>query len=568
MNKLKNLKLKTNLILGFGVSLFICGIVIIFSLVGLHSVTAGYDKILDKVVKADETIALLRVDANIAARNARDIALIPDDPANPQLEARAYEVMEEMTVLMDELRASYPEEADIELLNEYCGLVEEWQAEVPGIIDAAMAGKQEKAAKLVMTSCTPKLNAMAEKAIEINTLMGEIQEAAVENEDRYSLILQIIILIGFIVATVIAVFMASTIIRSITVPTKELHTAIVGFSQGDLDIPVEYESKNEIGEICDAMRTSQHILSNVIDDQCNMLGAMANGDFTVTSKDEALYVGSLESLIISANEIKYEFNDTLSQIHDSAGQVSAGSEQMSSGAQALAQGATEQASSVQQLAATISEIADKVHTNAEYANEGSSQAKTVGEGIMQGNEQMQEMMTAMDEISEKSLRINNIIKTIEDIAFQTNILALNAAVEAARAGDAGKGFAVVADEVRNLASKSAEASQDIATLIEEAVAAIKNGSEVAEDTAKTLLEVVEATKEIVNTVDQIAVASQEQAISIQQINEGVEQISAVVQTNSATAEQTAATSEELSGQANLLNSLVDHFQLEKDSHAF
>lgn len=269
---------------------------------------------------------------------------------------------------------------------------------------------------------------------------------------------------------------------------------------------------------------------------------------------------ALETLI-AMRDINGRLSSTLSQINQAANQVSAGSDQVSSGAQALSQGATEQASSVEELAATITDISGQVKSNAESALNAKEKSEMAGTEIAASNQKMQELIAAMEEISKSSQEIGKVIKTIEDIAFQTNILALNAAVEAARAGAAGKGFAVVADEVRNLASKSADAAKSTTALIEGAITAVSNGTQLVDVTAKSLLSVVTGTQEVASIVNDISTASAEQASSIAQVTQGIDQISSVVQTNSATAEESAAASEELSGQAQMLNNLVGQFKL-------
>ena len=216
---------------------------------------------------------------------------------------------------------------------------------------------------------------------------------------------------------------------------------------------------------------------------------------------------------------------------------------------------------MQELAATINEISNRVKQNADNAQQANAMAGSVSTEMNVSNEKMQRMIQAMGDISNCSSEIGKIIKTIEDIAFQTNILALNAAVEAARAGTAGKGFAVVADEVRNLASKSAEASQNTSALIENSLKAVENGTKIADETAQNLLQAVNDVNEMTNIIGQISEASSNQADAISQITMGIDQISSVVQTNSATAEESAAASEELSSQSQIMRSLVGRFRL-------
>lgn len=558
---LKNMKLKTSLFLGFGISILLSAAIIIVSLVMMSVQKDGYSRILDQVVRSNEIVAYCRLNANIAARNVRDIALTPDDPDNEEKEARAYEVLQSLDGELKELRELYPLE-DKSKLEEYITAVNEWGAVVPDIINAVNAGRTEQAVRTIQQECTPRLNAMATLAQEIDNALTAAQDTEVAQQAR-SVQIAVFITIGVLLVTVIVLVLLSIkIIKNIAVPTAQVHSALLGFSEGNLNVPVDYESKNELGEMCEALRRSQSILGGVIEDVCDLLGRMADGDFAVKSRDPGLYVGDLNSIITSLRGIKRKLSTVLTQIHQSAEQVSSGSDQVSSGAQALSQGATEQASSVQELAATIAEISEQVNNNAEAAQQVSQQASSVGEEIQHGHDQMQEMTAAMSEIHEKSQEIAKIIKTIEDIAFQTNILALNAAVEAARAGAAGKGFAVVANEVRNLASKSADASKDTSALIEGSVKAVENGTRIAAETARTLDEVVTGAREIVVTIDRIATASQQQADAVVQVTQGVDQISSVVQTNSATAEESAAASEELSGQANMLKDLVGQFTLE------
>lgn len=362
-----------------------------------------------------------------------------------------------------------------------------------------------------------------------------------------------------VVAFVVAIILAIIISNGISKPIDEINEAAVKISKGDYDVSLTHHSKDEVGELADSMRTMTSTTNAIIMDAVHGLREVAEGNFNVKAGTE--YVGVFAGIKSAIQRIIVDLSNTMAQIKSTSDQVASGSEQVSSGAQALAQGATEQASSVEELSASVNEVSAHIKRNAENAQAASNLADTVGGQITVSNEQMGQMMSAMTEISESSSHISRIIKTIEDIAFQTNILALNAAVEAARAGAAGKGFAVVADEVRNLATKSSEAAKQTNGLIEGSVKSVENGVKIAGETAKSLNSVVTGAVEITRMINEITRASSEQATSIAQINQGVEQISSVVQTNSATSEESAAASEELSGQANIMRELVAKFQL-------
>nr|WP_319487904.1 methyl-accepting chemotaxis protein [uncultured Caproiciproducens sp.] len=374
----------------------------------------------------------------------------------------------------------------------------------------------------------------------------------------------IIIIIAIIILSFIAAISISMwISRSISKPVKEMADAAQKIAAGDLSAQIKVDSKNEIGQLGEAFAQSTASIRTYISDISNMVGEMERGNLTVNT--DLNYVGDYAGLKNSILGILSSLNNTLGQINQAAEQVSSGSEQVSSGAQELAQGASEQASSVEELSANINEISAHVKDNAEHTANASRSVAEVSHEIETSNRHMDDMTNAMSLINESSGQIGKIIKTIEDIAFQTNILALNAAVEAARAGAAGKGFAVVADEVRNLASKSAEAAKNTTILIENSVTQVENGTKIADATAQSLHRVVASAEEVTETVKKIALATNRQSDAIAQVTLGVEQISNVIQTNSATAEESAAASEELSGQAQVLKELVEKFRLNHQS---
>lgn len=388
---------------------------------------------------------------------------------------------------------------------------------------------------------------------------------AVETKDVNSTVTTTVLwmLLLSVMALALIILMIIFLLRKMLHPMKAVIAAAEKISEGYLDIHLEAVSQDEIGILSDTFQKMTGNLKRMVDDISYILEEVAGGNFDVRTKAEDSYVGDFETFLISIRMLNSKLSDTLSQINQGADHVATESEQVSTGAQELSQGATEQASSLEELSATINDISAQIHETAQNAMQAREQSTESGNEITSCNQEMQEMIEAMDEISHKSSEIGKIIKTIEDIAFQTNILALNAAVEAARAGAAGKGFAVVADEVRNLAGKSAEASKNTAVLIEGSVKAVEKGTKIASETAQSLIKVVQSAQSTAETIEKIAVAAREQDASIAQVTQGIEQISGVVQTNSATAQESAAVSEELSGQAQMLKELVRQFKLKE-----
>ncbi len=370
------------------------------------------------------------------------------------------------------------------------------------------------------------------------------------------------LIISGLVVFVIGIVVISVVAKRMADPIKGASERLKKLSLGDLQDEVDvFPAEDEIGELTQALATTVQTWRDYIGDISSSLAEVEKGNLALEMNMD--YVGDFAPIKQSFQRTIHTLNATFRDMDMSAEQVASGSEQVACSAQALSQGTTEQASSVEELAATVSEIHSHISNNAENAKLASEQALNATEELEAGKKQMEQMTSAMDQIKEFSSEIGKIIKTIEDIAFQTNILALNAAVEAARAGSAGKGFAVVADEVRDLASKSAEASKNTSSLIEATVHSVQEGSGIADQTAESLERIVRSSEQAAKLVHEISKASQEQATAIAQVTQGIDQISSVVQNNSATSEESAAASEEMSGQAQLLKDLVKQFKIKE-----
>ncbi len=559
---MKNLKISRKLFLGFGAILAMFVFSIVFAALSLNFVAQNLNDFYVRPFANVKQVLQADRESEAAAKYMLRACLEEDVSTTNQMLELAQDRLDLMSDYTDFLMTNYSGSTNdiTQLKNEMLKLdsVLEEYAVLCRTNDVQGAYRVYKAT--VVDLLTDITNS-------VNTIMSQADNFATETHDdgmRSSVTTIIIMITIGAVAVVVGILLSSYITKSIITAILQLEVAAKKMREGDFDVEITYQSKDELGVLSDAMRSTIDNLKIVIRDTSNMLNEMASGNLTVRTQADPNYKGELRPILLSMRKMRDDLNNTMGNIFLASDQVGAGSDQVSNGAQALAQGATQQASSVQELAATINDVSHQIENTAEHAKTAKAENLQSHEQIQVCSQHMDELMRAMANIEAKSHEISKVIKSIEDIAFQTNILALNAAVEAARAGSAGKGFAVVADEVRNLAGKSAEASKSTAILIEDTIAAVSEGASLSQATGQSLQAVVESAQKVLDVVTLISSAAEEQSNSVAQITLAIDQISSVVQTNSATSEESAAASEELSAQAQTLKGLISMFKLDSD----
>ena len=403
----------------------------------------------------------------------------------------------------------------------------------------------------------------------VNTLVSSAESSSLDNADAMigtaaatMTVTIIIVLVAIVVSIFLAFYLSGMISKPLILLSAFMNkagtTGDISLTPEDVEVIGAFaQVKDEIGQAISGSALFVNHVTNV----ANELETVAGGDLT----SEVNVLSDKDVLGLSIRRTVENLNGIFSEINASSDQVSSGAKQVADGAQMLAQGSTEQAASIQELSSSISEIAERIKVNATTADRTLKLSSTIKDNAEKGSQQMDEMIMAVSDINDASRNISKIIKTIDDIAFQTNILALNAAVEAARAGQHGKGFAVVAEEVRNLASKSADAAKDTGNLIQNSMEKAELGSRIAGETAASLSDIVSGINESSQLIAEITTATEEQSLGISQINVGVDQVAQVVQQNSATAEESAAASEEMSGQSDTMRQLIAQFKIKGGS---
>ena len=561
---MKNLKVKKKLWSMFFVLILLMMIPMAVNSIGLGRITDRYRTFVEQNYLAEIYVYNIRLEMDTGVKN---ILLAAEASTSADMEnylASAEESLNRVGEYIEWFKTSY--EGDISKILEYDDVRLQAVDLRPEIFEAIRENtpKGDARAAQLLADYNKALEQAGAKITEF------AQQLSVNSKDMFTRSMGVkegIVLFQkecFVVAIILSAIMVAVTTKAVLKPIQEIDHAIDKMRSGDFSAEITYTSRDELGRMAENMRAMLISLREIVHDQMEMMMGMAEGNFAVKSKDESIYIGEFKILYDAIQEIKKRLGETFVQVQQVARLVTAGSDQVSAGAQHLAQGATQQASSIEQLAATITEITQQIKDTAEFSEGSREDTLRIQKEAAKSNEDMQELLKAMGDISENSAQISKIVKTIEDIAFQTNILSLNAAVEAARAGVAGKGFAVVADEVRNLASKSADASKSTAALIENSLSAVQRGREITDKTAESLTHVIADINKVAESITHIAQEAMTQANSVGQISIGVDQISGVVQTTSATSQEGAASSEELSSQAQVLKHLMSQFRWDED----
>lgn len=361
---------------------------------------------------------------------------------------------------------------------------------------------------------------------------------------------------------VFIIFTISKLTSRIVEPLIELNENAMQLAAGNLNVTINAQTEDEVGDLGRSIEKTVNRLKeyiNYIDEISEVLAEMANGKLAIQLKYD--YVGEFQKVKDALNHISDAMNDVMTNIAGSAKQVSAGSEDLARAAQGMAESSEQQAAAVEELLATAVTVAEQVQENRNDSEKSAIYTKEVADMMENSKRQMAVMRQAMDKIQESSNKVVGVVKTIEDIATQTNLLSLNASIEAARAGEAGKGFAVVAGEIGSLANESANAVNTTRNLIGISLEEIEKGNQIVNEVVESLDHAVERVGIANEMIQKSAQTAEVQMQNMNQIRDGVGEMSQSIQDNSAMAEETSATSEELAAQSITLNELVQKFEL-------
>ncbi len=559
MREMKNYKIEKKLLVSFGSVLAMFFATVVVFILGMLYVENQFKDFYSYAYELSKGTLDCRVSVQGGVKSVAITLLTDDEEAIERFLGDADTYMARLEDRLQILKDMYRD--DKTRVNETMDTLIEAEKYREQINELVLADKKSEALSLYMNDYGPKMTIVQNNLNAMDENTDNIANTTYEKAQIMNMVILVAAIFISIVSLLVTGALAKGLIKILTEPITELEKAAKEMAEGSLNVTIKYESEDELGSLADSMGVLCGNVDEIVADIGYILHELSEGNFRVTSKCLHQYIGDYMPILTSMRAIRDKLNGTLLQINHSAELVAEGSNQLAESAQSLAEGSMEQAGAVEELTATIEDVNSMSEQNAVDAEAAYYKVHEAEKEADRSQKNLQDLTEAMEVIKETSLKIQNIIGAIEDIASQTNLLSLNASIEAARAGEAGRGFAVVAGQIGKLASDSARSAVDTKTLIIESMEQVRHGSDITAKTVEGIKAVLVSMAEFEEVAKNTSNTSRKQADMLNQIQLGIEQISSIVESNSAAAEETSATSEELSAQAEHLKQEVNKFKL-------
>ena len=556
----RDMPIKKRLLISFIIISILSNMAGVVGLIFLQKTSSEYNTALLKYGMSQGDIGKLGIEIEKTNTLVRDILFIKDESELKSIKKELVTSLDVIEGSLDSIGNYMVTSEEKDIFNRIRTNLAKYKQTRNQVVIYSLSGRKDDGLALFRSEGTTIMNQISS---DISLLLQKKIDNCNELADELMILKSISIIcviVAIIASSALVLVISKNLTKEISQPIDIMRKVAEEIADGNLDVSVDIESKDEFGMLAFAFSKMINNLKAYISEISIILGNISRGDLITSTNED--YKGNFIEIKQSLDNIVKSLSDVFTNIKTTSGNVNLNCEQVANTAQILSERSVKQSDSVEKLSYYMNEINEQVQSNAQNAKNTNDITISLGSDIEKCNMKMEEMLISMGNIESASRDINNIINTINNIASQTELLALNAAIEAARAGDAGKGFAVVADQVRKLSGESANAVTQTSNLIKNCIEAVNGGKKLAEDTAMSLLEIVNNTKKATEFVSEIDSASEEQATSIEQINNDIINILEIIQENSETAKESACASQDLTAQAETLNKMIQRFKIE------